>query len=216
MAHLNPETPQSPKTCRECNIEKKITEFRKYSKGNQSDPLCLPCRKVIEKQKRYDKKINPVPRKYPIEPTARRGRPKKIVVEEVKEVVVEEVKEEVVEEEDVADADKEFRTCEVCGESKELNSDFFHKQVKGFGPKCKDCKNKLRREQYKNNDQYRANKMNYQRSYQPEYYTNNKDKFKEYQKRYMEKIKKQLKEEADKLKKQEKVQKPIKEESLNF
>jgi hypothetical protein len=207
---MNPAlNPEAPKACQECKEIKPVGEFRKYPKGINYDIMCLECRKVVEKKKRDEKKSNPTSPKYPIEPTRRRGRPKKIVIEEVKEDV----------KEDVGDADKEFRTCEVCGESKELNADFFHKQKNGWNPSCKDCKNAKRREQYKNNPQFRANKMKYQKQYQPQYYANNKEKFDGYRLKYADKIKerqkiyRQLKKEADKLKKQEEFQQLIREEA---
>lgn len=189
MAHLNPISPLHPKTCQECHIEKDIKEFRKYSKGISSDPLCLICRKIIEKQKRDDKKINPKPPKYPMEPTRKRGRPKK-EIEEKQEI-----------KEDVGNADLEFRTCEICGESKELNSDFYHRQKNGWNPSCKECKNKAKREKYKNDKDLREKKAHYQKEYSKEYYIKNKEKFKLYNKTYKEflKIKKELEKEQEKI-----------------
>lgn len=220
ISHMKPAvmnhavTPDAPKRCQECKEVKPVTEFRKYPKGINYDVMCLSCRKVSEKKKRDDKKLNPTSPKYPLEPTRRRGRPRKVVGEEVKEVIVEDVKEQ-----DVGNADKEFRTCEVCGESKELNSDFYHKQKNGWNPSCKDCKNAKRRMQYRNNEQFRKNKANYQKKYQPVYYEANKEKLQLYAKEYNKKaqegkrLQKLIKLEAEKLKKGVDYQNLIREEA---
>lgn len=206
-------TPNAPKTCQECKQTKPVAEYRKYPKGVNYDVMCLECRKVVEKKKRDDRKSNPVSPTYPMEPTPKRGRPKKIIVEDVKEVIVEDVKE------DAGNADKEFRTCEVCGESKELNSDFYHRQKNGWNPSCKDCKNARRRMQYRNNEQFRKNKANYQKKYQPVYYEANKEKILLYAREYSKKAREEkrfqklIKLEAEKLKKGVDYQNLIREEA---
>ena len=203
-------TPDAPKTCRECKIEKPVTEFRKYSKGSSRDPLCLPCRRIIEKKKRDERKLNPVPPKYPIEKTPRRGRPKK-----EKEVKEEEVKEE-----------ETHRICSKCNENKELTVEYYHRRRGGFFADCKICRNKRRRELYMTNEEFRKKKAEYQKKYAPLYAAKNKEKMKVYRKRYMDKTKEQrniknklkrkIKKEEEMLKKQEEYQKLIREEALKL
>jgi hypothetical protein len=205
-------TPDAPKECEDCKETKSINDFIKYPKGINYDPKCAECRKTFNKKRRDEKKLNPPP---PIktEPI-KRGRPKKIKVEEIKkEDVKEEVKEEVKE---------THITCTTCNETKELTSEFFHRKKEGWFTSCKLCRNTKRNELYRTSENYRRQKYEYQKVYGPQYYANNKEKCKEYHKRYMEKtkearkIKRELEKQAKELKKQEEFKELIREEAIKM
>jgi hypothetical protein len=196
--------PDAPKTCEDCKETKPVTEFRKYPKGINVDIKCLDCRKTYNKQKRDDKKLKPPP-SIEVEAPRKRGRPKKVKVEEdVKEDVKEEVKEEIKKE--------THRTCTSCNETKELTSEFFHRKKEGWFTACKLCRNTRRNELYRKSESYRQTKATYQKFYAPQYYANNKERLKEYHKAYREKTK-ELKKQAKLLKEQEEMQNLIREEA---
>lgn len=208
ISHMKPTidnhalTPEAPKECQECKKTKDITEFRKYPKGPSSDYLCKECRKITEKKKRDDKKLNP-PSPIQVEAPSKRGRPKKIKVEEdAKEDVKEDVKET-------------HRTCTMCNETKELTSEFFHRKKEGWFTACKLCRNMKRNELYRKSESYRKTKSDYQKTYAPQYYANNKERLKEYHKAYRDRTK-ELKKQAKLLKEQEEMQKLIREEAIKL
>ena len=199
-------TPDSPKECEDCKEKKEISQFRKYPTGISSDPKCISCRKIVEKQKRLDRKNNPPP---PIktEPI-KRGRPKKIKVEEIKQ---EDVKEDVKQEE----VKETHRTCTMCNETKELTAEFFHRKKDNWFTACKLCRNTKRNELYKKSESYRKTKLEYQKNYAPSYYQKNKERLDEYHKLYRER-KRELEKQAKKLKEQEEMQKLIREEAIKL
>lgn len=213
LGHMKPAkmnhalTPEAPKECQECKETKPVTEFRKYPKGINYDVMCLECRKITEKKKRDDKKLNPPP-PIQVEEPRKRGRPKKVKVEEdVKEDVKEEVKEEIKKE--------THRTCTSCNETKELTSEFFHRKKEGWFTACKLCRNTRRNELYRKSESYRQTKALYQKNYAPQYYANNKERLKEYHKAYRDRTK-ELKKQAKLLKEQEEMQKLIREEAIKL
>ena len=165
--------PESPKECEDCKVTKPVTEFIKYPKGINYDVKCKECRKVFSKQRREQKKLNP-PAPIQVEPPIKRGRPKKIKVEEVQEVQ-EEVKEEVKE---------THRTCTMCNETKQLTAEFYHRKKENWFRACKLCRNTKRNELYRTSEAYRRQKLEYQKNYSPSYYKNNKEKLDEYRKLY--------------------------------
>jgi hypothetical protein len=195
--------PEAPKECQECGETKEISQFRKYPTGKSSDYLCLECRKIVEKQKRLDRKKNPPP-PIQVEPPCKRGRPKKIVVEEVKQEV-----KEVDNREEVKET---HRTCTMCNETKQLTAEFYHRKKDNWFTACKLCRNTKRNELYRTSENYRRQKLEYQKNYSPSYYQNNKKKLDEYHKLYRHR-KRELEKQAKELKKQEEFQKLIRDEA---
>ena len=199
--------PEAPKQCEDCKETKSINDFIKFPKGINYDPKCKGCRKTFNKKRRDEKKLNPPPQIEVKEPI-KRGRPKKIKVEEIKQ---EDVKEDVKQEE----VKETHRTCTMCNETKELTAEFFHRKKDNWFTACKLCRNTKRNELYKKSESYRKTKLEYQKNYAPSYYQKNKERLDEYHKLYRER-KRELEKQAKKLKEQEEMQKLIREEAIKL